>query len=130
MVGGNDLRNPATTALNVASDIHDLALSLSGMESCHMVFVASIPPRVSYPDMCPGYLDQIEHCNLIHRYIAPTKWFCGFKVPRIVAFYDQQGLLRTYLSPGSSKRNPHPGSGKVEKQIQKLHDNLHKITTL
>ena len=67
MVGGNDLCNTATSALKMASDIHDLALSFSGMEGCHMVFVASIPPRTSYPDMCPGYLDRIKHCNLILR---------------------------------------------------------------
>ena len=30
-------------------------------------------------------------------------------VPPIVAFYNQQGLLRTYSSPGSSIRSPHPG---------------------
>ena len=31
-------------------------------------------------------------------------------VPPIVAFYDQQGLLRAYSLPGSSIRSPHPGS--------------------
>ena len=31
-------------------------------------------------------------------------------VPPIVAFYDQQGLLRTYSLPESSIRSPHPGS--------------------
>ena len=31
-------------------------------------------------------------------------------VPPIVAFYDQHGLLRTYLLPGGSIRSPHPGS--------------------
>ena len=30
--------------------------------------------------------------------------------PPIVAFYDQQGLLRTFSSPGGSIRSPHPGS--------------------
>ena len=31
-------------------------------------------------------------------------------VPPIVAFYDQQGLLRTYSLPGSSIRSLHSGS--------------------
>ena len=31
-------------------------------------------------------------------------------VPPIVAFYDQQGLLRTYLLPWGSIRRPHLGS--------------------
>ena len=31
-------------------------------------------------------------------------------VPPLVAFYDQQGLLRTYSLPGGSIRSPHPGS--------------------
>ena len=33
-------------------------------------------------------------------------------VPPIVAFYDQQGLLRAYLLRGGSIRSPHPGSWK------------------
>ena len=38
-------------------------------------------------------------------------------VPPIVAFYDQQGLLRTYSLPGGSIRSPHPGSprGKIDR---------------
>ena len=67
MVGGNDLCNPATSALKVASDIHDLALSLSEMKGCHRVFVAFIPTRLSYPNVCPEYPDHIHHCNLILR---------------------------------------------------------------
>ena len=42
--------------------------------------------------------------------IEPTKPLGQCWVPPIVAFYDQQGLLRTYSLPGSSIRSPHPGS--------------------
>ena len=42
--------------------------------------------------------------------IEPTNPFGQCWVPPIVAFYDQQGLLRTYSLPGSSIRSPHPGS--------------------
>ena len=73
MVGCNDLCNPATLALKVDSDIHDLASSLSVMQGRHIVFLASIPPQVSYPDMSPGYLDRIEHCNLILRNLLDVK---------------------------------------------------------
>ena len=43
MVGGNDLCHPSRSALEVASNIHNLALSIADMEGCHWVFVASIP---------------------------------------------------------------------------------------
>ena len=42
--------------------------------------------------------------------IEPTNPLGQCWVPPIVAFYDQQGLLRTYSLPGSSIRSPHPGS--------------------
>ena len=42
--------------------------------------------------------------------IGPTNPLGQCWVPPIVAFYDQQGLLRTYSLPGSSIRSPHPGS--------------------
>ena len=42
--------------------------------------------------------------------IKPTNPLGQCWVPTIVAFYDQQGLLRTSSSPGSSIRSPHPGS--------------------
>ena len=42
--------------------------------------------------------------------IEPTNPLDQCWVPPIVAFYDQQGLLRTYLLPGGSIRSPHPGS--------------------
>ena len=42
--------------------------------------------------------------------IEPTNPLGQCWVPPIVAFYDQQGLLRTYLLPGGSIRSPHPGS--------------------
>ena len=42
--------------------------------------------------------------------IEPTNPLGQCWVPPIVAFYDQQGLLRTYSLPGGSIRRPHPGS--------------------
>ena len=42
--------------------------------------------------------------------IEPTNPLCQCWVSSIVAFYDQQGLLRTYSLPGGSIRSPHPGS--------------------
>ena len=48
----------------------------------------------------------IEHTNPLGR--------CW--VPPIVAFYNQQRLLRTFSSPGSSIRSPHPGSPRVGKE--------------
>ena len=42
--------------------------------------------------------------------IEPTNSLGLCWVPPIVAFYDQQGLLRTYSLPGGSIRSPHPGS--------------------
>ena len=39
--------------------------------------------------------------------------------PPILAFYDQQVLLRTYLSPGGSIRSPHPRSPRGE-EVKKL----------
>ena len=43
--------------------------------------------------------------------IEPTNPLGQCWVPPIVAFYDQQGLLRTYSLPGSSIRTPHPPPG-------------------
>ena len=65
MVGGNDLCDPSMLALKVASNVYDLALSLSAMECCYMVFSASILPRLSYLVMYPDYLDRVNHCNVI-----------------------------------------------------------------
>ena len=42
--------------------------------------------------------------------IEPTNPLGHCWAPPIVAFYDQQGLLRTYSLPGGSIRSPHPGS--------------------
>ena len=42
--------------------------------------------------------------------IEPTNPLGQCWVPPNVAFYDQQGLLRTYSLPGGSIRSPHPGS--------------------
>ena len=48
--------------------------------------------------------------------IEPTNPLGQCWVPPIVAFYDQQGLLRTYLLPGGSIRSPHPRSPRVKQQ--------------
>ena len=48
MVGGNDLTSATASALGLASDIHELALSLAAAASCEKVMVGAIPPRVSY----------------------------------------------------------------------------------
>ena len=45
--------------------------------------------------------------------IEPTNSLGQCWVPPIVAFYDQQGLLRTYSLPGGSIRSPHPGSPSI-----------------
>ena len=84
MVGGNDLCNPATSALEVASAIHDLALSLSEMKG-HRVFVASIPPRLSYPNLCPEYPDLIHNCNLILRNLL--------EVENNISYFKLRGLF-------------------------------------
>ena len=65
MVGGNDLCHPSTSALEVASTIQDLALSIADMGGCHWVFVASIPPGISYPLVSPLYSECVNHCNWI-----------------------------------------------------------------
>ena len=52
--------------------------------------------------------------------MEPTNPLGQCWVPPIVAFYDQQGLLRTYSLPGSSIRSPHPGSPRVEIQWLKI----------
>ena len=41
--------------------------------------------------------------------IEPTNPLGQCWFPPLVAFYDQQGLLRTYSLPGGSIRSPHPG---------------------
>ena len=45
--------------------------------------------------------------------IEPTNPLGQCWVPPIVAFYNQQGLLRAYSAPGSSIRSPHPGPPQV-----------------
>ena len=43
-------------------------------------------------------------------------------VPPIVTFYNQQGLLRTYSSPGSSIRSPHQGSSRGKRKYRRFED--------
>ena len=67
MVGVNDLTSATASALGVASDIHELALSLAAAASCEKVMVGAIPPRVSYPSTAPAYPERVDHCNFILR---------------------------------------------------------------
>ena len=73
MVGGNDLTSPTASALGVASDIHELALSIAAVESCIKVLVWAIPPWVSYPSTAPAYPERVEHCNYILRNLLDVK---------------------------------------------------------
>ena len=50
--------------------------------------------------------------------IEPTNPLGQCWVPPIVAFYDQQGLLRTYSLPGGSIRSPHPGSPRGSERMK------------
>ena len=59
MVGGNDLTSATVSPLRVASDIHELALSIAAVESCVKVLVGAIPPRVSYPSTTPAYPERV-----------------------------------------------------------------------
>ena len=45
MVGGNDLTSPTASPLGVASDIHELALSIAAVQSCVKVLVGAITRR-------------------------------------------------------------------------------------
>ena len=64
--------------------------------------------------------------------IEPTNPLGQCLVPPIVAFYDQQGLLRTYSLPESSIRSPHPGSprGATICQLAESHNKLPVIILL
>ena len=53
--------------------------------------------------------------------IEPTNPLGQCWVPPIVAFYDQQGLLRTYSLPGGSIRSPHPGSPRGGRPYRRLY---------
>ena len=59
--------------------------------------------------------------------IEPTNPLGQCWVPPIIAIYDQQGLLRTYSSPGSSIRSPHPGSPRAI-NLRKYNEKYIKIT--
>ena len=61
--------------------------------------------------------------------IEPTSPLGQCWVPPIVAFYDQQGLLRTSSLPGSSIRSPHPGSPLGRPLLERQRVSLHFIST-
>ena len=54
--------------------------------------------------------------------IEPTNPLGQCRVPPIVAFYDQQGILRTYSLPGSSIRSSHPGSPRGAPSVAPISD--------
>ena len=78
MVGGNDLTNPTASPLGVASDIHELALSIADVQSCVKVLVGAIPPRRSYPSTGPAYPDRVRRCNFILRNLLQVEESAGF----------------------------------------------------
>ena len=59
--------------------------------------------------------------------IEPTNPLGQCWLPPIVAFYDQQGLLRTYSLPGSSIGSPHPGSPSKEYKFEFWHLSVHLL---
>ena len=62
--------------------------------------------------------------------IEPTNPLGQCWVPPIVAFYDQQGLLRTYSLPGGSIRSPHPGSPRGSREREETEVNNLKEESL
>ena len=53
MVEGNDLYDPGTSPLTVATSIFDLAVTLQHSDACEHVIVASIPTRLKYLALSP-----------------------------------------------------------------------------
>ena len=88
MVGRKDLCHPSTSSLEVASTIHDLALSIADMEGCHWVFVASIPPRRSYALVSPVYPERVYHCNSILKDLLQVEK--GISYFKLRGFYEPQ----------------------------------------
>ena len=84
MVGGNDLSDPAMSPLKVASDINDLAVFISAMESCYTVLVRGILPQLSYPGMDPVYQERVHHCNFILRNLL--------EVEEPISYFKLRGL--------------------------------------
>ena len=65
LVGGNDLCAPEATSLQVASAIHDLAVTLAQLDRCQEVFVCAIPLREKCPRVTPSFNNRVQHCNNI-----------------------------------------------------------------
>ena len=82
---GNDLTSPTASPLGVASDIHELALSIAAVHSCVKVLVGAIPPRRSYPSTVPAYLGRVDRCNFILRNLL--------QVEESAAFFKIRGLI-------------------------------------
>ena len=85
MVGGNDLTSPTASPLGVASDIHELALSIAAVQSCVKVLVGAIPPRRSYPSTGPAYPERVDRYNFILRNLL--------QVEESAAFFKIRGLI-------------------------------------
>ena len=85
MVGGNDLTSPTASPLGVASDIHELVLSIAAVQSCVKVLVGAIPPRQSYPSTGQAYPERVDRCNFILRNLL--------QVEESAAFFKIRGLI-------------------------------------
>ena len=96
MGGGNELTSPTASPLGVASDIHELALSIAGIESCIKVLVGAIPPRVSYPSTATAYPERVEHCNHILRNLLD--------VEESFSYFKIRGGWSTRFARSTSKR--------------------------
>ena len=64
--------------------------------------------------------------------IEPTKPLGQCWVPPVVTFYDEQGLLNTYSTPGSSIRGPNSGPpwGHLVKDVEYMCNDGHALTYL
>ena len=97
MVGGNDLCDPKTSPLKVASDIHDLAMRLLHTDACYMVFVLSIPPRASYPAVNPTFIERVDECNkILHQLLDSEEEVYYWKIRGLhnptVDIFTQDGI--------------------------------------
>ena len=84
MVGGNDLTSPTASPLGVASDIHDLALSIAAVQSCKGAG-GGYPSRQSYPSTVQAYPGRVDRCNFILRNLL--------QVEESAAFFKIRGLI-------------------------------------
>ena len=69
MVGGNDLCDPNSSPLTVATNIFDLAVTLEHSDLCEYVIVTSIPTRLKYPALSPSFPSRVSQCNHFLRHL-------------------------------------------------------------